>query len=179
MPKCPSAKRPFKAGPKGKGRQKKDSMYKELLMEKQKLKAFYALTEKQLRLAYQHAKKSKTQTDFQFLKNLEFRLASAVYRGGLAPTIFAAKQWVNHRHIKVDGKIVDRASYLLKPGQVISLDPVRNPALADLAKKTNCEIPAYIQADKENCKITIVREPAQGEIPSIVDVMRVIEFYAR
>lgn len=179
MPKCPSAKRPFPAGPHGKSRQKKLSTYGELLLEKQKLKAFYALTEKQLRLTYQAAKKSKTQTDFKLLHMLEFKLASVIYRGGLVPTIFAAKQCVTHRHIKVDGKIVDRNSYQVKPGQVISIDVEKDPGIANLAKNTNCEVPPYLELDKENCKLTIAREPVPGEIPCNIEVMRVVEFYAR
>ncbi|HPN85037.1 MAG TPA: 30S ribosomal protein S4 [Victivallales bacterium] len=178
-PKCPSAKRPFKAGPHGKSGQKKLSTFGELLLEKQKLKAFYAMTETQLKLAYQEAKRSKQQTDFKLLRNLEFRLVSVVYRGGLAPTIFAAKQFVSHRHIKIDGKIVNKPSYIVKPGQVISIDTEKDPAIANLAKSVNCEVPPYLQLDKDNCKLTILREPVAGEIPCNVEVMRVVEFYAR
>ncbi len=177
--KCPSAKRPYKAGPHGKSGQKKLSTFAELLLEKQKLKAFYAMTEAQLRLAYQEAKRSKVQTDFKLLRNLEFRLSSVVYRGGLAPTIFAAKQYVTHRHIRIDGKIVNRPSYIVKPGQVISINVEKDPAIASMAKNVNCEVPAYLQLDKDNCKVTIAREPVPGEIPSNVEVMRVVEFYAR
>jgi small subunit ribosomal protein S4 len=179
MPKCPSTKRPFRAGQHGKTGQKKMSIYGELLLEKQKLKSFYGLTEKQLKLTYQDAKRSKGQTDYRFLKNLEFKLASVVYRSGLAPTIFAAKQVVSHRHIKVDGKIIDRASYQVKPGQVISIDVEKNPAIANIAKNTNCEVPPYFEVDKEKCKVTVAREPAQGEIPCAIEVMKVVEFYAR
>ncbi|HRR06687.1 MAG TPA: 30S ribosomal protein S4, partial [Victivallales bacterium] len=178
-PKCPSAKRPYKAGPHGKTSQKKLSTYGELLLEKQKLKMFYALTERQLRLAYMDAKRSKIQTDFKFLRNLELKLASVVYRGGLAPTIFAAKQYVSHRHILVDGRIVDRPSYMVKPGQIISINPERDPALASKVKDINCEVPAYLQLDKDNCKLTVVRDPVPGEIPCNIEVMRVVEFYAK
>ncbi len=178
-PKCPSAKRPYKAGPHGKTGQKELSTFAELLLEKQKLKAFYAMTEAQLRLAYQEAKRSKVQTDFKLLRNLEFRLSSVVYRGGLAPTIFAAKQYVTHRHIRIDGKIVNRPSYVVKPGQVISINVEKDPAIASMAKNVNCEVPAYFQLDKDNCKVTIAREPVPGEIPTNVEVMRVVEFYAR
>jgi small subunit ribosomal protein S4 len=178
-PKCPSVKRPFKAGPHGKTGNKKLSTFGGLLLEKQKLKAFYFMTEKQLKLAYQEAKRSKAQTDFKLLCNLEFRLVSVVYRGGLAPTIFAAKQCVSHRHIKIDGKIVNRPSYIVKPGQVISIDVEKDPAIANLAKAVNCEVPPYLQLDKDNCKLTVLRDPVSGEIPCNFEVMSVVEFYAR
>lgn len=178
-PKCPSVKRPYPAGATAKGRQKKLSTYGELLVEKQKLKAFYAVSEKQLRLAYQKAKKGEGLTNEKLLKGLETRLDALCYRSGLAPTIFAAKQFVNHRHVKVEGKIVDRSSFIVKPGQVISINAEKSPSIVNIAKNTNCEIPAYLEVDKENCKVTLAREPLAEEIPCNCEVMRVIEYYAR
>jgi len=178
-PKCPSVKRPYPAGSTARGFKKKLSTYGELLIEKQKLKMFYAVSEKQLRLAYQKAKKGEGMANEKLLKNLEMRLDALVYRCGFAPTIFAAKQFVNHRHIKVDGKIVDRSSYKVKPGQVISISPEKSPSIANIAKNTNCEVPAYLEVDRENGKATLAREPLAEEIPCKVEVMRVIEFYAR
>ena len=177
--KCPSVKRPYPAGSTAKGRRKKLSTYGELLIEKQKLKAFYAVSEKQLRLAYQKAKKGEGLTNEKLLKGLESRLDAVVYRSGLAPTIFAAKQFVNHRHIKVDGKIVDRSSYRIKPEQVITISADKSPSIANVAKNTNCEIPAYLEVEKDNCKVTFAREPLAEEIPCNCEVMRVIEYYAR
>lgn len=178
-PKCPSVKRPFAAGANGKGRQRKLSTYGELLIEKQKLKAFYAVSEKQLRLAYQNAKKGEGMTNEKLLKALESRLDAVCYRSGLAPTIFAAKQFVNHRHVKVDGKTVDRSSYRVKPGQVISINADKSPSIVNIAKNSNCEVPAYLEVDKENCKVTLAREPLAEEIRCNCEVMRVIEYYAR
>jgi len=178
-PKCPSVKRPYPAGASAKGRRNKLSTYGELLIEKQKLKAFYAVSEKQLRIAYQKAKKGEGLTNEKLLKGLESRLDAIVYRSGLAPTIFASKQFVNHRHIKVDGKIVDRSSFIVKPGQVISISPDKSPSIANIAKNTNCEVPAYLEVDKENAKVTFAREPLAEEIPCTFKVMHVIEFYAR
>ena len=149
-PKCPSVKRPYAAGLQGKNAKKKKlSTYGEMMQEKQKLKAHYALTETQLRNTF------------------------------LKPTIFAAKQMVVHRHVKVDGKIVDRPSYLLKAGQVISIDPAKSPALAEAAKAVNSTIPPYFESDKEQLKLTVVREPMLEEIPVQVEALRVVEYYAR
>ncbi len=178
-PKCPSVKRPYPAGGTARGFQKKLSTYGELLIEKQKLKTFYAVSEKQLRLAYQKAKKGEGLTNEKLLKNLEQRLDALVYRSGLAPTIFAAKQFVNHRHVKVDGKIVDRSSYKIKPGQVITISSDKSPSIANIAKNTNCTVPAYLEVEMEQCKVTLGREPLAEEIPCTAEVMRVIEYYAR
>jgi small subunit ribosomal protein S4 len=177
--KCPSNKRPYPAGQHGKTSKNKLSTFGGLLLQKQRLKVYYGLSEKQLHLSFVDAKKGRTQTDQKLLRNLEFRLDATVYRSGLAPTIHAARQCVVHRHILVDGKIVDRPSYRLHPGQVISINVEKDPSLANVAKTTNSEIPPYLEVDKENCKVKVVREPMVEENPSGVELMRVIEFYAR
>ena len=178
-PKCPSVKRPYAAGPHGKGRRVKLSTYGELLMEKQKLKNYYAISEKQLQIAYAKAKAGLGVTHEKLFRSLELRLDAMVFRAGFAPTIFAAKQWVNHGHIYVDGKRVDRSSYQLKEGQVISIDAEKSPAIAEMAKKGNATVPAYMEVDLDNLKATLVRMPQVEEIPVNVKIMSVIEYYAR
>ena len=178
-PKCPSVKRPYAAGPHGKGRRVKLSTSGELLMEKQKLKNYYAISEKQLQIAYAKAKAGLGVTHEKLFRSLEVRLDAMVFRAGFAPTIFAAKQWVNHGHIYVDGKRVDRASFQLKEGQVISIDAEKSPAIAEMAKKGNATVPAYMEVDLDNLKATLVRMPQVEEIPVNVKIMSVIEYYAR
>ena len=178
-PKCPSVKRPYAAGPHGKGRRVKLSTYGELLMEKQKLRNYYAISEQQLRIAFAKAKSGSGQTHEKLFRSLEQRLDAMVYRAGFAPTIFAAKQIVNHGHILVDGKRVDRASCLVKEGQVISIDPAKSPNVAEMAKKNNTTVPAYMEVDLDNLKATLVRAPQVEEIPVSVKIMSVIEYYAR
>ena len=178
-PKCPSVKRPYAAGPHGKGRRVKLSTYGELLMEKQKLRNYYAISEQQLRIAFAKAKSGSGQTHEKLFRSLEQRLDAMVYRAGFAPTIFAAKQIVNHGHILVDGKRVDRASCLVKEGQVISIDPAKSPNVAEMAKKNNATVPAYMEVDLDNLKATLVRAPQVEEIPVSVKIMSVIEYYAR
>jgi len=179
-PKCPSARRPYSAGQHGNTRRRtKLSTFGELLLEKQKLRAHYALTEKQLRFAYKKAKAGTGATGEKLLRNLEMRLATVVFRSGLTPSIFAAKQAVVHRHVLVDGKIVDRGSYRLKPGQVVTLSAQRSPSLATIAKSTDIVPPPYLEIDKENCRVTVAREPLHEEIPANVEIMRVVEYYAR
>jgi small subunit ribosomal protein S4 len=178
-PKCPSAKRPYPAGSSAKARRSKLSTYGELLLEKQKLRAHYALTEKQLRFAYKKAKAGGGSTPEKLLRNLEFRLASVVFRSGLAPSIFAAKQAVTHRHVYVDGRIVDRNGYQLRPGQVVSINPEQSPSIATIAQKSDVIPPPYLEVDRSNSRVTVAREPLSEEIPSGIEIMRVVEYYAR
>ena len=178
-PKCPSVKRPYAAGPHGKGRRAKLSTYGELLLEKQKLRNYYAISEKQLRIAFAKAKSGEGQAHEKLVRSLEQRLDAMVYRAGFAPTIFAAKQLVNHGHVLVDGKRVDRSSCLVKEGQVISINAEKSQHLAEVAKKNNTTVPAYMEVDLDNLKATLVRAPQVEEIPVAVKIMSVIEYYAR
>jgi small subunit ribosomal protein S4 len=178
-PKCPSVKRPFAAGPHGGKRRSKLSTYGELLMEKQKLKAFYGLTERSLRFVYLRAKKAVGATGDKLLQDIEMRLCSVVWRSGLAPTVFAARQAVTHRHILIDGKIVDRPSFRVKAGQVISVNSQKSPAIASISKSTDIVPPPYLEIDREACRVTVAREPLVEEIHCNVQIMRVVEYYAR
>lgn len=179
-PKCPSVKRPYSAGQHGNTRRRtKLSTYGELLLEKQRLRAHYSLNESQLRFIYKKARAGAGSTPEKLLSFCEMRLASLVYRSGLAPSIFAAKQAVCHRHILVDGEIVDRSSCRVKPGQVISVNAQKSPAIASIAKTSDVILPPYIEVDRENCRATLTREPMLDEIPANVEIMRVVEYYAR
>ncbi len=180
MPKCPSVKRPYAAGLQGKNRKKsKLSTYGVMMQEKQKLKAHYALTESQLRNLFLVAKRKEGRTNETLMQHIEMRLYATVYHSGIAPTIFAAKQFVSHRHILVDGKIVDRPSYRLKPGQVVSINAEKSPKVAEIAREVNSTVPAYYETNKEDLKVTVLREPMIEEIPVQVEAMRVVEYYAR
>jgi small subunit ribosomal protein S4 len=97
----------------------------------------------------------------------------------LAPTIFAARQAVSHRHVLVDGKIVNRGGYRLRAGQVVSINAEKSPAIAEIAKSTDIVPPPYLEVDKEHCRVTVAREPLPEEIPAGVEIMRVVEYYAR
>ena len=180
MPKCPSVKRPYAAGLQGKNRKKsKLSTYGVMMQEKQKLKAHYALTESQLRNLFLVAKRKEGRTNETLMQHIEMRLDATVYHSGMAPTIFAAKQFVSHRHILVDGKIVDRPSFQLKPGQVVSINAEKSPKVAEIARDVNSTIPPYYETNKEELKVTVLREPMIEEIPVQVEAMRVVEYYAR
>ncbi len=183
MPNCPTVKgkaRTYAAGLQGKNaKRKKLSTYGEMMQEKQKLKAHYALTENQLRNAFLAAKRKEGKTNERLMQEIEARLDAVVYHAGFAPTIFAAKQFVSHRHILVDGNIVDRGSYRLKPGQVVSINAEKSANVAEIAKGVSAAVPPYFETDKEQLKITVVRTPMIEEIPVRVEAMRVVEYYAR
>ena len=180
MPKCPSVKRPYAAGLQGKNRKKsKLSTYGVMMQEKQKLKAHYALTESQLRNLFIVAKRKEGRTNEILMQHIEMRLDATVYHSGIAPTIFAAKQFVAHRHILVDGKIVDRPSFRLKPGQVVSINAEKSPKVAEIARDVNSTIPPYYETNKAELKVPVLREPMIEEIPVQVEAMRVVEYYAR
>ena len=173
-------KRPYAAGLQGKNRKKsKLSTYGVMMLEKQKLKAHYALTESQLRNLFIVAKRKEGRTNEILMQHIEMRLDATVYHSGIAPTIFAAKQFVAHRHILVDGKIVDRPSFRLKPGQVVSINAEKSPKVAEIARDVNSTIPPYYETNKEELKVTVLREPMIEEIPVQVEAMRVVEYYAR
>ena len=182
MPNCPTVKgkaRTYAAGLQGKAaKRKKLSTYGEMMQEKQKLKAHYALTENQLRNTFLAAKRIEGKTNEILMQRLEFRLDAAVYHAGFAPTVFAAKQFVNHRHILVNGKIVDRGSYMLRIGDVITIKE-KSAKVAEIAKAVQTAAPAYLEVDKEALKITIARQPMIEEIPVNVESLRVVEYYAR
>jgi small subunit ribosomal protein S4 len=183
MPNCPTVKgkaRTYAAGLQGKAaKRKKLSTYGEMMQEKQKLKAHYALTENQLRNTFLAAKRIEGKTNEILMQHLEFRLDAAVYHAGFAPTVFAAKQFVNHRHILVNGKIVDRGSYRLRIGDVISINAEKSAKVAEIAKAVETAAPAYFEVDKEALKITVARQPMIEEIPVNVESLRVVEYYAR
>lgn len=159
-------------------RRNKLSTYGELLIEKQKLRTFYHLSEHQLMFIYRQSKAGEGNTGDKLLRNLEMRLCSAVYRSGLAPTIFAARQIVSHRHVLVNGKVCDRASMRLKAGDVISINEQHSPMIAKFAKESTAAIPTYIEKDaNDKCKATIVREPLPEEIHVDVSIIKVVEYY--
>lgn len=178
-PKCPSAKRPFMAGMHGQKRRRKMSTYGELLLEKQKLRTHYDVTEKQLRNVYAAAKRGEGVAGDKLLLALEHRLSSVVFRSGLAPSIFAAKQAVTHRHVLVDGHVVDRNAYMVRPGQVVSISAERSPSLSSMAQRSDVTPPPYLECDRDKAKATLARAPLPEEIPVPVEVTRVIEYYAR
>lgn len=136
--------------------------------EKQKLKAVYGmLTQKQLVLIYKKALKTKGNTANIFLELLECRLDNIVYRLKLAPTIFAAQQLVSHGHILVNGKKVDRRSFLVRPGMSIAIKPAsQQMKLIKIAKEGSArEIPEYLELGEDKFSGKLLSSPTSEQIP--------------
>lgn len=181
--KSPVNTRSYGPGPHGQKR-KKVSDYGLQLRAKQKLKGYYGeITEKQFRRTYKEAVRRKGDTGENLVELLERRLDAVVYRMKLAPTIFAARQIVNHGHIQVNGKKLNIASYQVRDGDVIELrQKSREMALIlEAQQSAEREIPEYITTEDKGMKATYIRGPKLADVPYPVQMEPnlVIEFYSR
>lgn len=182
-PKSPVNKRPYKPGQHGQGRRTKTSDYGLQLIAKQKLKFHYGdITEKQFRKTYEEANRRKGNTAENLIGLLESRLDAFVYRSKFVPTIFAARQFVNHGHVRVNGQKVNIPSYRLKPGDVVELrDKARNMALVlEALGSAERDLPEYIELDPKAMKATFVRVPELADVPYPVQMepAQVVEYYS-
>ena len=175
-------KRPYPPGMHGRGR-RKASDYQVRLLEKQRLRHQYNISEAQMRKAYDDAHRGEGKTGETMVTLLERRLDATVQRAGLARTIYQARQLVAHGHFTVDGKKVDRPSYRLKPGQVVEVrqSSRQKPPFQIAATGAHLDGPTapYLSTVLEDLRTTVIREPLRSEIPVLCDEQLVVEFYAR
>ncbi|MDB5451984.1 MAG: ribosomal protein, partial [Caulobacteraceae bacterium] len=182
-PKSPVNKRSYGPGQHGQRRKSKVSDFGLQLKAKQKLKGYYGnLTEKQFSRTYDEASRRKGNTSENLIALLESRLDAVVYRAKFVPTVFAARQFVNHGHVTVNGKRVNIASYRVQAGDVVAVrERSRNMALTleaiQSAERDFCE---YITVDVKGMSATFVRAPEFSEVPYPVKMEPnlVVEFYA-
>ena len=177
-------KRPYAPGEHGRTKRKQDSDYAVRLREKQRLRAQYGIREKQLKIAYVEAKRTAGQTGENLVELLEMRLDALVLRSGFARTITQARQFVVHRHILVDGQLVDRPSFRVKPGQLVHVkarsegtEPFQVAAAGghvDVLPK----VPGYLEVELDKLQAKLVRRPKRAEVPVTCDVQLVVEYYA-
>lgn len=174
------AKRPYKPGQHGKDRKAKASNYSIQLNEKQKVKFTYGLNEKQFRLLFNKAGKMQGIHGENFLRLLESRLDNIVYRMGLSRTRRGARQIVNHGHILVNGKKVDIPSYMVKPGDVISVKESSkdHKAIKEALEAINNTV-EFVTFDKNKLEGTYVRLPERSELSSDINEALIVEFYSR
>ena len=182
-PKSPVNKREYGPGQHGQRRKGKVSDFGIQLKAKQKLKGYYGdITEKQFKATYKAADRMKGDTGQNLIGLLEQRLDMIVYRAKFAPTIFAARQIVNHGHIRVNGVKCNIASRRVRPGDIISLgNKAKEMALiAEALTLPEREVPDYVASDGTD-KITFVRVPTLDEVPYPVrmEPNLVVEFYSR
>lgn len=160
---------------------KKLTEYGEQLLEKQRLRAYYGVMEKQFVGYVRKAKKSQDQTGHALIKTLETRLDNLVYRMGFASSIRQARQMVVHGHMRVNGKKIDIPSYLIQPGDEIRL---REKSLDIELFKQNYEDNLlnnypYISKEENNISATLIRMPEREEIPIEINDQLVVEYYSR
>ena len=183
-PKSPVNRREYGPGQHGQRRKGKISDFGTQLRAKQKLKGYYGdLTEKQFRRIYAEAERVKGDTGENLIGLLERRLDAVVYRAKFVATVFAARQFVNHKHVRVNGKIVNIPSYRVKEGDVIEVRD-RSKQMAAILEATQLaerDVPDYLGVDHSKLTGTFVRTPHLGDVPYpvIMEPNLVVEFYAK
>jgi len=174
-------KRNYAPGQHGVNRRKKSSEYGTQLAEKQKAKYTYGVLERQFRLLFAQASRKKGITGEILIQLLESRLDNIVYRLGIAPTRAAARQLVSHRHIVVDGKVVNIPSYEVKPGQVVGVREKAKSLEVIAASLEGFNHGKYSwlewnEADKAGKYLNI---PAREEIPENIKEQLIVELYSK
>jgi small subunit ribosomal protein S4 len=182
-PKSPVNQRSYGPGQHGQRRRSKVSDFGLQLRAKQKLKGYYGnITERQFSRIYQDAARTRGNTAEKLIGLLESRLDALVYRAKFVPTVFAARQFVNHGHVTVNGKRVNIASYRVKIGDVVAVrERSRNMALVlEAIQSLEREIPDYLEVDGKGVSAKLVRLPELAEVPYPVKMEPnlIVEFYA-
>ncbi len=181
--KSPLNKREYGPGQHGQ-RRKKPSDYGIQLSAKQKLKGYYgSISEKAFRKYYDEAARRKGDTSENLIGILEGRLDAAIYRLKFVPTVFAARQFVNHGHIRVNGKKVTIPSYIIKEGDIIEVkDKSRElPLVIEAVQSGEREVPEYFEVDHKEMTGKFIRVPKLADVPYPVQMEPnlVVEFYSR
>lgn len=180
LPKCPALRRPYPPGQHGREARRKLSQFGKQLLEKQKLRYIYGVSERQLRRYYRQASRLRGRTGERLVQLLETRLDNVVYRLGFARTLPAARQLVVHGHVQVNGRKVDRPSYPVQPGDEVAIRPKsRDLEPVRLGLEMDRVVPPYLEVDVEGRRGWLVRLPRRDEVPLKVDENLVVEFYAR
>jgi small subunit ribosomal protein S4 len=172
-------RRPNPPGQHGATPRRKVSGYKKQLVEKQRLRAQYNMSERQMSNAFAEAIRQSGNTGVRLLQLLEMRLDAVVLRGGFVRTIYAARQAVTHGHVRVNGNKVDRPSFRLKPGDVVSLAEKSREMVAFTGPLEVARPPAYLELDREKRSVRVREVPEREQIPIQCETSLVIEYYSR
>lgn len=184
-PKCPMVKRPYPPGQKGKRRSSPLSEYGKELREKQKLKNWYNLEERQFKNYVKkvlNMKQKVEDPDRLLIKSLETRLDNVIFRLGLATSRPQAKQLVSHSFILVNGKTINVPSYQVKKGDIISIKPEKVKKgifqnLQTVLKKH--KTPSWLELDVNKLEGKVIGEPSLEEVAPPVEISAIFEFYSR
>lgn len=155
------------------------SNYKRQLLEKQRLRAQYNVSERQLSNTFARAVKSGGNAGETLVQLLETRLDAVVYRSGLAPTIFAARQLVAHGHVGVNGRRCDIPARQVKKGDEVKLAEKAAAIPAVVTSIENARPPAYLELDRSRGAARLLEVPAGSQVPVICQLSLVVEFYSR
>lgn len=183
-PKSPVNKREYGPGQHGQRRRGKLSDFGLQLRAKQKLKGYYgSINERQFKAIYHEASRMKGDTSENLIGLLECRLDAVVYRAKFVPTVFAARQFVSHGHVKVNGRRVNIPSYRLKVGDVVEVkDKSKELGLVlEAIQLAERDVPDYVELDQKNLTARLARIPALSDVPYPVHMEPnlVVEFYSR
>ena len=174
-------KRKYAPGQHGNNRRRKTSEYGVMLAEKQKAKYTYGVLEKQFRNLFEKASSADGITGVNLLQALESRLDNVVFRMGIAPTRAAARQLVSHRHIVVDGKVLNIPSYQVKPGQIVGVRE-RSKSLeviADSLAGFNHSKYSWIEWDEQSKSAKFLHKPEREDIPENIKEQLIVELYSK
>ncbi|MCC7109439.1 MAG: 30S ribosomal protein S4 [Deltaproteobacteria bacterium] len=175
----PDLRRPYPPGQHGPTKRKKLSDYALRLMEKQKLRFHYGLSERQLRKYVAQAFGGKGNSGHILLQLLERRLDNVVFRAGFAPTMAAARQMVLHRHVTVNGKRVNIPSYQMRVGDSIQLNDkskMKTRAAESQKDPNNLKVPDYLEAGDGFAKVKMM--PERDSVPVDLDPQLIVEYYS-
>ena len=183
-PKSPVNRRDYGPGQHGQRRKGKLSDFGLQLRAKQKLKGYYGnISEKQFRRIYGEAVRLKGDTSENLIGLLERRLDALIYRAKFVPTVFAARQFVNHGHVTVNGKKVNIPSYRCKVGDVVAVKESSKQLIMviEATGLTEREVPEYVEADHNKMAASLVRIPTLSDVPYpvVMEPNLVVEFYSR
>lgn len=166
------------------GRRKMPSDFGTQLMAKQKLKGYYGnISEKQFRSVFKEASRRKGDTSENLIGLLEQRLDIVIYRLNFVPTVFAARQIVSHKHITVNGKVVNIPSYTVQEGDIIEVKEKSRqiPVIIEAAQNIERDVPDYLELEAKSFKGKYIRVPKLADVPYavVMEPNLVVEFYSR
>ena len=183
-PKSPYNKREYGPGQHGQNRRRKPTDFGIQLRAKQKMKGYYGnIGEKQFHKYYVEAVRRRGDTGENLVEILERRLDAVIYRAKFVPTVFAARQFVNHGHILVNGKRVNIPSYLVKDGDLVQVKAKSRelPLVLQGLESVERDVPDYIEVNYKDVAVTYIRGPKLADVPYPVQMEPnlIIEFYSR
>lgn len=180
----PFHKRNYRPGQHGAAPRMRNSDFGIQLRAKQRMKFSYGnISEKQFHNIFVQASKMKGDVSENFVSLLELRLDCVIYRANFVPTIFAARQFVNHKHITVNGQIVNIPSYRLKIGDIVEVrkKSQKIAMVIESLQKIERDVPPYLILDKDSSSVKIAQKPAFAEVPYAIEMQPslITEFYSR